>query len=761
MPTSLFFDGLRTPIPGAYSKNDLTGLETAGLGGSGIVAAIGTAKGGIPYTAIAQPETDLQEATDDGQARDFFREGVLRDVPPFLFNPSKDDEIGGAQKVVFVKVNPAAASAQTFANLSGDALILTSADYGVHTTQISVEIGPGTVAGKLLTIRFEAILETLDNLGAAGKFSVLYDGGSDGADTASMAVALTGSTLAMTRDDLGQDALVTTPISAAGHANVISTDAGDTMVATIYGLDATNAPQTEEITLTGLVKAVGLLTWNLVTGVVLATAALGVVTVADEDNVDAVIFDVPIATLQEGFVSLDIPVASTTVDLVSSGASVKRVVLRGLSLTNVAQVELVTLTGVVPVTTTASWKRLTSIEMAEVETAQTITTSGIMILAPAASVPTLQALKDLISSEADFTFIALVGNLTTFAVTDLDVAAATSILTTATFYAVLYDVVTAVNANSQLVTAAAAAGADGAPNDTTAPVYLTGGNEGDATPGNEGVITATQSDWQAAIDLLKQRGDVNSIWPGTGDAAVHASVEAHCAYMGGVGRAERDTFLGATADETKAQLLARGTALNSRHCRLVGQEVRQFNSAGVAVWWPPLYLAAAMAGMQAGSPVGTPLTHKILNVLGIRQASGWNPADDAADLIYGGVVSCESISGKGIRVIRNITTYLVDDNPIYSEGSANEAANFGAKEFRDRMETLIGKAGFSGSALTARGLARGVLKDLTDENIYTAWRSLKVDLVGDALVTRYEAAPITPINFAPVTIHLVTTRQSA
>jgi hypothetical protein len=284
---------------------------------------------------------------------------------------------------------------------------------------------------------------------------------------------------------------------------------------------------------------------------------------------------------------------------------------------------------------------------------------------------------------------------------------------------------------------------------------LSGGGEG----------TTSFADWQKALNLLK-KARVNSIVVLTPDPAVHAALDAHCAYMGGIGRSERDGFVGlmntgqtdlATKDEIKSQIVD----LNTRHIRAWAQNYERFNTAGERTEFNPTFGAVALAGMQAGSPVGTSLTFKFLNTLGLRQHSTWNPTDDAEEMIQAGLVFGETLEGVGTRVVRNITTWLKTNNIARTEGSVNEAVNFAAFSFRTNMEISVGRPGFSGTINAAKGVAIGTLGLLVDAGTLVAYRGLDFELIVDVLDVSVEIAPVIPINFVKNTIHLVTIRQTA
>jgi hypothetical protein len=765
--TTLFFNGQLTAKPGAQTEVDASALDVASPSATGIVALLGLAVGGRPWNAVTKPSQDLQRASSTSRSRKLFRSGDLLEMPPALFSPSEDDLVpNGAQEIVFVKVNPAAQSAATFVDgSSNDALTLTSADWGLFTTQISVLIEDATLGApaKKVTITLEDDSEVFDDLGASAKFTLQY---ATGATTATRATADAGASsfeVDFERDDAGQDSLVTTQATGGASIEVLSSDVGDTtQTVTVYGLDATNTPQSQTVTLSGTSPVAVPGTWNLETAVVLSAACAGTVTVRNAAGA-VVIFDVPAATLEEGRSVVDIPVddptgGPTTLTIEADGATTQDVIIRGIAQNTAALAERVTLTGTTPVALSGLFARVTAIELADVEAARTLTLKGRMVYALHATYPTLQKLRDKVNAETDFTLISVIGNPKEFNVEDLDLATAVDIKNPATgsFFARLYDVIEGINAASQLVVASKASPGNLPPDNTVSPVFLTGGHEGDAL--NPAVPTAQQTDWQGAIDLLKQVR-VNSVLPATDDASIHALVSAHCSYMGGVGKSERDGFASAAANETKSAIKARALALNTRHMRLWAQEVDRFDTAGDRVTQDPKFGSAILAGMQAGSAVGEPLTNKQMNVLGIRQNADWNPVDDASEMILAGVVIGEEIDGVGIKVVRNVTTHLSSSNRIYTEAAANEALNYFTYNFRNAMQKQVGRKGFAGTVKAGEGIATKLLGQMLEgtggfTQVLTNWRSLRIVLVGDTLEVEVEVQVVEGINFIPITVNL-------
>jgi len=765
--TTIFFNGRVISVPGSYSEVDASGLESVGLSASGIVAVLGLAEGGKPVVSISETK-DFIRINQPQKARDIFRSGDLREVADILFAPGKDPDIrGGAQQMVAMKINPATVSTGSLPNAYGNALDLVSADYGAFTEQINVAIATGTTKGKKVVITFEDVTEAADNVGGDELFKLKYVKPTDGWDSMLAQVISGGEIKATaTRAVAGLSTDLVTPLAVGGVIEVVSASAGDVgQKVTVYGVDGTGAAVKDVLTLNGTTAVIGTQAFaalGVLGGQIVGTTA-GTVTVRASPG-GASVFTIASGTNPVKGMKLGVTMyGSGIMTLVADGATTKRAILVGLNASGQAILEKITLTGAVAVPGVAIFSQITGIVLGDVEAARTVTISGVAAWAKVATQSTLLKAADYfnaryIATVGGFVF-TLVTALTKFALGDLDkTVSAVNALSPAepSFYGDLWAVMSWINQNSQYVIASRASGAQGgAPSNTASPVFLAGGTEG----------VASSTDWQKGLNLLKQTR-VNTIVVLTADPAVHAMVDAHCAYMGGIGRSERDAVVGlmnaamtdvGTKDEVKTQIVD----LNTRHIRAVAQAIERYNTAGDRQEFTPPFHAAMIAGMQAGADVGTPLTFKYVNALNFRQHTSWNPTDDAEEMVQAGLCFLENVEGVGRRVVRNITTHLSSNNIAFSEASVNQAVNFAAFNFRGNMETAVGKKGFAGTIGAAKGVAIGTLGLLVDNAILVAYRSLSLDLVVDVMEVSVEMAPVLPVNFVKTTIHLVTIRQSA
>lgn len=771
MATSIFFNGRVISVPGSYSEVDASGLEQVGLSAAGIVAVLGTAEGGKPVSAISEVK-DFLRVKKPETARSLFRSGQLREVADMLFAPAKDPNIlGGAVEVVPMKINPATQSTGKLTNTYGDSIDMTSNDYGAFTEQVNVAIGDGTTQGKLVTITFEDVVESVDDLGGDDMFTLTYNKPSGGWDTMTAEVEAGGAVVCKgTRDQDGLDSEITAQPSGDSVMTAVSADAGDNtgQKIVIYGLDDSDAAVSETLTLDGTNPKTGTQVFSKVLGARIIGTTAGTVTVSDDDPATIL----TIAAGADGTAGLGVCAgmyAAGTIDVVADAASTDDMLLIGLDNSGAAQLEKITLDGTNTVNGVGVFSELLylAVGLLDAVVPLKVTVSGEAGRTSASVQSTIKKVADYFNARSygatpyGFEFTLATG-LLTFDPADLDVTTgaggAVSCLapTEPGFKADLWTIINWVNNNSQYVTFAKATGAiGGAPDNTTAPVFLSGGSEG----------TPSFSDWQDALNLLKKIR-VNSIVALTGDPAVHAALDAHCAYMGGIGRSERDGFVGVqnstyTDVPTKDEYKAAVVDLNSRHIRAFGQAIERYNTEGERQEFEPFYQAAVAAGMQAGSAIGESLTWKYANVLSLRQHSGWNPTDDSEEMIQAGCCFMENVEGVGRRVVRNVTTHLSSNNIAYIEGSVNEAVNYAVFNFRGNMEFAVGKKGFSGTVNAGKGVAINTLGLLKDAQIIVASRSLEIELVVDVMEVSVEMAPVIPINFVKNVVHLVTIRQTA
>ena len=764
MATAIFFNGRRINVPQAVTRIDASALSSVTPAAIGIVALVGEAEGGEPLTV--NTENDLTRA---GQIFDRYRSGDLKTAALFAFEPSGDDAVpGGAQRIVPVKVNPATQASVTLPDGDPkDSVDLTSRDYGLFTSQINITVAGGTTQGKLITVVFESTTEVFDDVGGDPALTVEYTPGADGYDTCVGSVDATDFDALATKLEAELSAQMTSPnpVGLPAALEVVSSAAGDTTQSiTIYGVAGGAAVQ-ETVALNGTsaVATTAVTAWTEVHGGILDGAAAGTVTVRVVSG-GATSFTLAPAALTAGVVQITNGAAAGVVTVTAGADAGEEFTLFGLDASGAAVGELYDLTtgNTVPVVGAQTFSEVQVMGLGGLTGGGAASASLSLTAAQTlhSTFGTIQKVVDRLNSLPGFTATSGVSNPTTFDPADLDYISGVTLIGGGggDFLADLFFFIQKLNQESQFVSAARATGATSVPANTAAPVFLSGGVEG----------TTTITQWTAAFELLRKR-DVNVIVPLTNDPAVHFLLLSHLRNRAGkdariAGEANGYIGLGTAggAGETRSSIKSQIQTIQSRHISAISQEVERFDpDSGNATFYSPHIFASIAAGMQAGSAIGEPLTRKRPLVTDIRNDSSWSVEDDVEELIDAGLMIFEKVDNVGIRCVRSITTHLADDNVVFTEMSANESANTAIRRLRRQLELRIGTRALRGTVAAIKGLANDELSRLIDEEIIFAYRALQVEQVGDVFPVSVEIAPILPVNFIPITVHLVAARATA
>ncbi len=302
-------------------------------------------------------------------------------------------------------------------------------------------------------------------------------------------------------------------------------------------------------------------------------------------------------------------------------------------------------------------------------------------------------------------------------------------------------------AGSQLVELSVPAASDGAlypygePPDTEAVVYLAGGSESasDGDDYTEALRVTEALDYQILVgwktDLASMQALINS--------CEAAAVQGY----------ERAAFGGAPSSQTLAVLFSDFAAkCNSPYLQLTGQTVRFAGSDGKIRTYDPRYLAALAAGVRAGTPVATPLTNKRPAIVDFAQT--WNAPLDTNEAISYGLLVVFS-DNLGPKFARDVTTYLEDDNPAYSAGSAWESCQTSVRDLRGYLDGQVGNPATNTTGGQILGIARARLNQQVRDGIIKDWRNLTLTDNGNLWELGYELAPVEGVDFILVTANVV------
>ena len=233
----------------------------------------------------------------------------------------------------------------------------------------------------------------------------------------------------------------------------------------------------------------------------------------------------------------------------------------------------------------------------------------------------------------------------------------------------------------------------------------------------------------------------------TDDSNSQAFLAAHLTAAGRAGY-ERQAYTAIDSTSTLAQVKSRAASLNNAGIALASQSGELIDPKGARRSIDSRHLALIFAGMQAGSDVGEPLTRKRPRLLSISQQ--WDNYADAEQALSSGTIFVNS-DNLGLKIERSVTTYLVDNNPIYSEISAYESILVSLRDIRQGLADQIGRPTKASQLSLIGGRVNTRLTAQVRNGIIKAFQNIELEDLGDQVAVSYEVAAVEPLNFITVT----------
>jgi len=275
-------------------------------------------------------------------------------------------------------------------------------------------------------------------------------------------------------------------------------------------------------------------------------------------------------------------------------------------------------------------------------------------------------------------------------------------------------------------------------------------------------LGADSTDWQEALDKLKDIRPLDVIVPLTGEASVWTLVKSHLEWRASTGHDPCLGVVGVDEVKTRPETLALSSAMNSRHVAIVPVQGKYYDYEGKTKVIPGYYMALRAAAMHVGAPIATPITHKYVNILDIIDGRSetdplnkWHVIDDADDLIKAGLLFANQ-GPAGFRWERGVTSYIQDNNYVCAEISANESLNQSIKTMESFLDMKIGSPGTKALVSIVKGL---VIQELTWQqkvDIIKGFLPDSIEIVdeGDRYSVGYTVAVIEPLNFITLQIYV-------
>ena len=263
-------------------------------------------------------------------------------------------------------------------------------------------------------------------------------------------------------------------------------------------------------------------------------------------------------------------------------------------------------------------------------------------------------------------------------------------------------------------------------------------------------LAISAGDWTTALDSIK-RLDINILVPFTETQANQAQALESAVEAAEEAGYERNVWAGTSANQTIANAFANWSKLfNDRNVAVAVQSI-QFDGRTLS----PKFTAALFAAIQGATPIAEPLTRKSPTSLVTATVENFDREAEAELALRRGLVILADPNGTGLRIERSVTTWMKDDNPIYSEVSANESMNNCIREVRAALQAEIGTRITSAKAGDVKRVAQNTLNDLKKNGLIADYRDLSVDLTGDVANVVFSVAAIEPLNFITVTANVV------
>jgi hypothetical protein len=298
----------------------------------------------------------------------------------------------------------------------------------------------------------------------------------------------------------------------------------------------------------------------------------------------------------------------------------------------------------------------------------------------------------------------------------------------------------------------------------TQNVTLSGGVNGNVVP--------TTGDWQACLNAL-QNVDAHIIVPLTDNTVVHRLVQSHVQFMSdiaqGYGRRERIGVVGGAAGEAFDDITnaaTRAIALQDSRMVVVGPGLRDLDEDGNVVIIPPFMLAAQIAGLIAGLPVGQSITRAYLSAVGVENVSataGTMLSQTERDSwLLQGVCVLEMVPNRGVRVVQGRTSWSINDNFVLKEIVTRRCADWCARSVREACDNLlVGQPASPALGQRAVVLTSSILGDLATNGILVGdtsnppFKNIVATIEGEVLRIDFQASPVIPANYVLITAHMV------
>jgi len=265
----------------------------------------------------------------------------------------------------------------------------------------------------------------------------------------------------------------------------------------------------------------------------------------------------------------------------------------------------------------------------------------------------------------------------------------------------------------------------------------------------------TLSDYQAALDTLKDVDDVSVVVPATGIQAIQSAVQAHVLQQS-LNRYERRAILGrdgAGAAVSSAQLISDANALTDSRIALVSPATMKYFAPELnkEIVIGGQFLAAAAAGISVAQLPSIPLTRKQVRgftAVGVKEQQGQLNLES-----QNGLMVTELTRQGALRIRHGVTTNAGDT--LVREWNVigqQDAMVYRLRAYLDN-DQLIGGIVDDLTLTNVKASADAALQSLVTDRVVRGYADLKVRQLGtqpDVVEIRFAWQPSLPLNYIVV-----------
>lgn len=285
--------------------------------------------------------------------------------------------------------------------------------------------------------------------------------------------------------------------------------------------------------------------------------------------------------------------------------------------------------------------------------------------------------------------------------------------------------------------------------------FLLGGSEG----------STALVDWRNALKAVRKTpynyGTVTS-----NDLTVHTELASHATEKWGLLSQPAGYHVGTADNLSENAVISHIKSIADMNISVWWQGVGYNNDLNVDTQYPPYMLAAMACGIQAGTPVGTPLTDKALRINNLYYNSSIDLVDRLEFLIKARACTVWN-DGTEFKIVRALTSWLQDEQQRHIAPNVRAAMQMVTKKVLGRVRAeVLGNRVASGDALGIKLLAEDTLDEIRDvdgwiiegarrtptgqREVIPAYQKVTVEKTGNLTDLQFEYTPVEGNDFVRV-----------